>query len=376
MRLIIVLVIVLFSISYSSGMAEILKGTKGHLIETRVVANFSDPWSMTFLDDELILVTTKSGKLWLVSKSGKKTEINGTPEVAFGGQGGLGDVILHPSFSSNRLVYLSFVKSNGLFRAKGAVVVRGNLELGKRPQFTNIEQIWAQVPRALGSKHFSHRLVFGPPNSDQEGKLFITSGDRGTPTASQSWESNLGKIIRLNEDGSIPIDNPFQNKGELAKTFWTLGHRNALGIAFDKNGKLWSNEMGPRHGDELNLIVRGKNYGWPLVSEGNHYSGVTIPGHSTRPEFMAPIIFWVPTVAPSGLIFYSGQHFPEWNGDAFFGGLKSKALVRLEFKGTNAIEAERFRWGNRIREIEQAPDGTIWVLEDPPDGRLIQITSP
>ena len=180
----------------------------------------------------------------------------------------------------------------------------------------------------------------------------------------------------MNEDGSVPLDNPFQGKGELARSFWTLGHRNALGISFDEDGRLWCHEMGPRHGDELNLIKPGKNYGWPIVSEGNHYDGRVIPNHNTRVDFEAPITFWVPTIAPSGLIFYSGDEFKEWNGNAFVGGLKSRALIRIEIEGSIATEVERFEWGSRVREVELGPDGSIWVLEDAPSGRLIKFTRP
>jgi glucose/arabinose dehydrogenase len=189
-------------------------------------------------------------------------------------------------------------------------------------------------------------------------------------------QQGLGKIIRLYDDGSIPKDNPFQTDGALARTFWSIGHRNALGLAFDAGGQLWAHEMGPRDGDELNMIHKGANYGWPVVSEGEHYDGTHIPSHPTRPDMTPPAAFWVPTIAPSGLIFYHGDMFPEWQGHAFIGGLKSRALIRLEFKNSQPVEAERFRWSKRVREVDQSPDGAIWVLEDGADGRLIQFTRP
>jgi glucose/arabinose dehydrogenase len=181
-------------------------------------------------------------------------------------------------------------------------------------------------------------------------------------------------VIRIHPDGTIPADNPFQDKGPLAKTFWSLGHRNMLGIAFDEHGQLWTHEMGPRHGDEFNLTVGGDNYGWPVVSWGDHYSGVAIPDHDTRPEFNAPEVYWVPTVAPSGLIIYSGNLFPEWQGNALIGGLASKSLVRVEIEGNKAVEVERFIMGKRIREVEQDLNGAIWVLEDKEGGRLLRLT--
>ena len=172
----------------------------------------------------------------------------------------------------------------------------------------------------------------------------------------------------------MPLDNPFQGKGELAKTFWSLGHRNLLGIAFDKQGQLWTHEMGPRHGDEFNLIIGGGNYGWPIVSWGDQYSGIPIPDHDTRPEFNAPKVYWVPTVAPSGLIIYYGSMFPKWQGNAFIGGLRSKSLIRIRIEGNQAEEVERFTMEKRIREVEQGPSGAIWVLEDKKGGRLLRLS--
>jgi glucose/arabinose dehydrogenase len=192
-------------------------------------------------------------------------------------------------------------------------------------------------------------------------------------------QQNLGKIVRLNEDGTVPSDNPFASVGGVSAQVWTLGHRNPLGITFDAEGRLWAQEMGPRHGDELNLVVRGKNYGYPVVSNGNHYDGRDIPDHDTRPEFEAPKVFWVPAISPGGLMIYSGDLFPEWKGNAFLGGLSSEALIRVTIDGDSAVEAERFAMGERIREVEQGPDGAIWLLEDEDDdggegGRLLRLT--
>ena len=203
--------------------------------------------------------------------------------------------------------------------------------------------------------------------------MFITSGDRQKLEPAQHWDQNLGKVIRIHPDGSIPEDNPFQEKGELAKSFWSLGHRNVLGIAFDNQGQLWTHEMGPRHGDELNLTVAGENYGWPLVSWGDHYSGFPIPDHDTRPEFKAPEVYWVPTVAPSGLVLYDGSMFPDWQGQAFIGGLRSESLLRIRIDGQEAEEVERFDMGERIREVEVGPEGALWVLEDGSGGRLLRL---
>ena len=283
---------------------------------------------------------------------------------------------MHPHYAHNKLVYISYINSDNAGKTRYASVLRAKLGRLDQPHLKNIETIWKQTPARSGQGHFSHRIAFGVDGTQHAGKIFITSGDRQEQTPAQKWDTALGKIIRLNDDGTIPRDNPFQDKGDLAKTFWSLGHRNALGIAFAKNGELWAHEMGPQHGDEFNLIAAGENYGWPIVSQGNHYSGAKIPIHKTRPEFMAPKLYWVPTVAPSGLIFYKGHEFTEWNGNAFIGGLKSKALVRIGFNNEKPFEAERFSWSQRIREVEMGQDGAIWVLEDGPSGRLIKFTKP
>ena len=355
---------------------NIVTGSAGSRLEGKVVSEFGSPWAMSFIDSKNLLVTTKAGELWLINTSGEKSLVSGVPKVFAGGQGGLGDVVNHPNFLQNNLIYISYINSDNAGKTRYASVIRASLERSDRPHLKNLELIWDQLPARSGKGHFSHRIAFGLDGTQHAGKVFITSGDRQEQTPAQDWNMALGKIIRLNDDGTVPTDNPFQDKGNLAKTFWTVGHRNALGLAFAKNGELWAHEMGPRHGDELNLIVAGENYGWPIVSEGNHYSGLKIPIHETRPEFMVPKLYWVPTVAPSGLIFYQGDEFSEWKGNAFIGGLKSKALVRIGFNNGKPFEAERFSWSKRVREVEMDHDGAIWVLEDGPSGRLIKFTKP
>jgi len=355
---------------------NIVTGSAGSRLEGKVVSEFGSPWAMSFIDSKNLLVTTKAGELWLINTSGEKSLVSGVPKVFAGGQGGLGDIVTHPNFLQNNLIYISFINSDNAGKTRYASVIRASLERSDRPHLKNLELIWDQLPARSGKGHFSHRIAFGLDGTQHAGKVFITSGDRQEQTPAQDWNMALGKIIRLNDDGTVPTDNPFQDKGNLAKTFWTVGHRNALGLAFAKNGELWAHEMGPRHGDELNLIVAGENYGWPIVSEGNHYSGLKIPIHETRPEFMVPKLYWVPTVAPSGLIFYQGDEFSEWKGNAFIGGLKSKALVRIGFNNGKPFEAERFSWSKRVREVEMDHDGAIWVLEDGPSGRLIKFTKP
>nr|WP_255743592.1 PQQ-dependent sugar dehydrogenase [Aliiroseovarius sediminis] len=351
-----------------------VEGSAGSAVQATPVARFDQPWAISFLDDSQLLVTTKPGKLWLVSTDGSKRAVDGVPNPVVGGQGGLGDVVPHPDFTENKLIYLSYVESQDGGATRGAVVVRATLIQDDPPALTDIERIWSQQPHRPGAGHFSHRIAFGPKGSAQEGKLFITSGDRQEQTPAQRWDMALGKIIRLNDDGTVPADNPVQDQGELAKTFWTLGHRNLLGIAFDADQQLWTHEMGPRHGDELNLIKPGLNYGWPVVSMGDNYSGKAIPDHDTRPEFAAPAAFWVPSIAPSGLVIHSGEMFADWQGNALIGGLVSRALIRVAIDGDTAREVERFSWNVRLRDLEEGPDGALWVIEDGGDARLIRLT--
>ncbi|MGE3644745.1 MAG: PQQ-dependent sugar dehydrogenase [Beijerinckiaceae bacterium] len=346
-----------------------MRSDKGVRVTATPVASFDRPWAMTFLPDRSFLVTEKPGRLFWVRPGGSRVQVSGVPKVEYAGQGGLGDVVLHPRFASNRLVYLSFAAADSRGNA-GATVVRARLEEGEGgPRLAGLQKIWTQTPFASGRGHYSHRMAFGP-----DGKLFITAGDRQEMTPAQDFAQSLGKIVRLNDDGSVPPDNPWQDRGDLARTFWSTGHRNMLGMAFDAQGRLWAHEMGPRHGDELNLIVKGRNYGWPLVSQGNHYSGQRIPKHASRPEFEPPKAFWVPAISPAGFLIYSGSLFPGWRGSAFAGGLSSRTLVRIALKGNSAREAERFSWGKRVREIEQGPEGALWVLEDGSGGRLLKLT--
>jgi glucose/arabinose dehydrogenase len=346
-----------------------IEGNAGSRLMAENFGTFHEPWAMTFLPDGDLLITEKPGSLLLFRMHDRSSvPIQGVPKVAYGGQGGLGDIILHPQYEKNNLVYLSYAEE-GRSRTRGAVVARAQLHLADTPRLENLEAIWRQEPKVTGKGHYAHRMAFGP-----DGKLFISSGERQKQEPAQSWTQNLGKMIRLNEDGSVPPDNPFQDKGELAKTFWSTGHRNILGIAFNQKGQLWSHEMGPKHGDEFNLIIAGDNYGWPLVSWGDQYSGISIPDHDTRPEFHAPEVYWVPTVAPSGLIIYSGSLFPQWQGNAVLGGLRSQSLVRIRIDGEQAEEVERFDMGERIREVEQGPDGALWVLEDGKGGRLLRLS--
>ena len=334
------------------------------------VAEFIEPWAMTFLPDGRLLVTEKRGRLYIVTQDGEKSRpVEEVPNVDYRGQGGLGDVILHPDYANNGLIYLSYAES-GIGNTRGAAVARARLvEIGEQSVLEDVDVVWRQNPKLTDDGHYGHRMAFAA-----DGLLFISSGDRQKFEPAQHMTGNVGKIVRVRDDGSVPPDNPFAEQGDVTAQIWTLGHRNPLGLAFDSRGRLWSHEMGPLNGDELNLIIEGRNYGYPIVSEGDHYSGEKIPNHDTRPEFEAPKVAWVPTIAPAGLIIYSGNLFPQWRGSALIGGLASRALIRVEIDGDNAREAERFDMGNRIREVEQGPDGSVWLLEDRDGGRLLKLT--
>lgn len=337
------------------------------------VAQFEEPWAMTFLPDGRLLITERKGALKLYRIGGTAQTIRGVPKVAYGGQGGLGDVVLHPQFASNGFVYMSYAEP-GEARTSGAAVARAKLVLGSEGgELQNLEVIWRQVPKVRGEGHYGHRLLFAP-----DGHLFISSGERQKFDPAQNMQANLGKLVRLQDDGSVPRDNPFADRRGVTAQIWTLGHRNPLGLAFDAQGRLWEHEMGPQGGDELNLIVRGANYGYPVVSNGDHYGGKPIPDHPTHPEFNAPAAFWNPVISPAGFIIYNGAMFPDWRGDGFIGGLSSQALIRVEFEGERAREAARYQMQNRIREVEQGSDGAIWLLEDGPSGkgggRLLKLT--
>jgi glucose/arabinose dehydrogenase len=269
-------------------------------------------------------------------------------------------------------VYVSFAEAGNATDTAGAAVASATLVLDNNGggELQDVKVIWRQTSKHTSGGHFSHRLLFGGDNST----LWISSGDRQLFDPAQDMSSNLGKIIRLNDDGTIPDGNPFADQGGVAAQVWALGVRNPLGIDWDEEGRLWEIEMGPMGGDEFNLITKAGNYGWPLVSEGDHYDGELIPNHSTRPEFLPPKTFWNPVISPASMIIYKGDLFPAWRGQAIISGLTSQGLVRVEVSGDTSQEAQRIPMGRRMRCVRQSADGALWVLEDGAGGRLLKLT--
>jgi len=346
------------------------------------VTSFDSPWAMSFLPGsgvpmtKMALVTEKGGRLWLVdTASGRKEEVAGVPKVHVEGQGGLLDVLTSPDFAGNQQVFLSYSREAPNGRSY-AVVDSGRLILGQgQPRLEGLRTWWKAGPAVSGGAHYAGRLAFSP-----DGRyLFMSFGERFQFDPAQRLDNSIGKIIRLRVDHSIPEDNPFEvRRGQPSPPdrnpgIWTYGHRNPLGLSFAPDGRLWEIEMGPMGGDELNLIQRGKNYGWPRASNGSNYDGSDIPDHKPGDGFEPPKVWWNPSVSPAGLIIYSGNLFPRWKGDALIGALSGEALIHVRIRGDQASKAEQWPMGHRIRAVDQGPRGEVYLLEDGAGGRLLRL---
>ncbi|HXS49118.1 MAG TPA: PQQ-dependent sugar dehydrogenase [Sphingomicrobium sp.] len=368
------------------------------------VATFDNPWAMAFVPGTMMaIVTEKPGRVWLVdTANGRKEPVNGVPTVqqaGTSGQGGLLDVVVSPHFAQDGFVYLTYSEPSGN-GGSGLALARARLTRGAAATLQHLRVIWRDPAGGEGGQ-FGGIILFAPDGKS----LFLTSGERQRFTPAQDPSQPLGKILHLTLDGKPAPGNPWAGKlgaatvtvtdppedTDAAKNAtgrqvrwpgpnltpaetWTLGHRCQYGLAFASDGRLWETEMGPRGGDELNLIVRGKNYGWPLVSEGKNYNGVPISKPSSRPDLVPPKLYWVPSIAPSSLLIYSGNMYPQWRGDGFIGALAGRALIHVRIRGDQASKLDQWDMGHRIRFVGQGPDGAIYLLEDGSGGRMLRLT--
>ncbi|WP_170368448.1 PQQ-dependent sugar dehydrogenase [Ruegeria arenilitoris] len=348
-----VFTILILMICGSVAWAESLKTSAGEVSVTTMLADLDTPWAIGLLPDGSFLVTERDGQL-LLARDGKATKVQGVPKVAAQGQGGLLDVTVARDFDRTREVFLSFSKpqSGG---AGTAVAVARLSENGKR--LTNLKLIFEAVPGGAGGRHFGSRVV-----EAQDGTLFITLGDRGDRPSAQDRSNHMGTVIRINRDGSIPADNPFIAQEGIRPEIWSFGHRNPQGADIDTSGRLWVSEHGAKGGDEVNLVKPGANYGWPVISYGTHYSGEKIGEGTSKAGMEQPRLYWDPSIAPSGLMVYSGGMFPEWRGDIFVGSLKFDYIARLSGNPLREVEQIKGAETERVRDIVQAPDGAIWFI--------------
>jgi aldose sugar dehydrogenase len=336
----------------------------GQPFTTTEVMRFDSPWAMDFLPGSGVrmtnaaLVTERGGKLWLVNVvNGQRQEVAGVPAVKVAGQGGLGDVVASPDFAGSQRIYLSYVEP-GPNGTSGAVIGYARLIMGQgQPRLDGFKVIWRQAPKVTGEGHFSHRIAFAP-----DGSLFISSGERQKFDPAQDPNVDLGKIIHMTPEGQ-----------RIGGHHYTMGHRNILGLSFAPDGRLWETEMGPRGGDEFNLIVQGRNYGWPRVSYGTHYDGRDIPDDHKGRGFEEPKVWWNPSISPGGLLIYSGDLFPGWKGDALIPALSGESLIRIDIDGDAAKKADQWAMGARVRAVDQGPRGEVYLLEDGPGARLLRL---
>ena len=365
------------------------------------VATFNLPWRIAVLPDSRMLITEKPGAVWLVTPQGAKTPVSNVPAVLHQGQGGLLGIFLSPKYATDHNVYLTYAEPGD--GGSGLALARAKLTAsGSTASLDGLQVLWRDMPKGKGGQ-FGAQIAFSPDGQ----YLFLSVGDRQRMTPAQDPNTAVGKILRLTLDGKPAPGNPMAGKTgasslplidpprdtEAAKTApvvstynltgpnlapsetWSTGHRTPYGMAFGPDGRLWEVEHGPRGGDELNLIEPGKNYGWPLVSYATNYNGVPIPSPDTRTDLQKPVIYWTPVIAPGSLMFYSGAMFPQWKGSAFIGGMGTQTINRITFDGKGGATAqERWKVGKRVRDIEQAPDGALWIVEDANPGGLYRIT--
>jgi glucose/arabinose dehydrogenase len=357
----------------SAAAAQVVKTEEESFRVVTVTERLEHPWGLAFLPDGRMLVTERAGRLRIVGRDGKLAPqpVGGLPKIEEYGQGGLLDVALHPRFAENGLVYLSFAdRGDGGY---GTAVLRGRLAGPiENARLENVEVIYRQMPKSRGGRHFGSRLVF-----DRAGFLYITQGDRGEQERAQKLDDLAAKVVRLHDDGRIPQDNPFVGKAGARPEIFTVGNRNVQGAALHPaTGELWSHEHGPQGGDEVNVLRAGANYGWPVITYGANYgTGTKIGEGTSKPGLAQPVHYWVPSIAPSGMAFYTGDRFPRWKGDLFVGALRDQLLVRLKLDGEKVVKEERMLQGTvgRIRDVRQGPDGFLYLLVDSSSGAIVRL---
>lgn len=328
----------------------------GTLKVTAMADGFDTPWAIGFLPQGGYLVTEREGRLWHISQDGQRQQITGLPDIRVAGQGGLLDVLVPQDFDRSNEVIFSYAKPQG--RGEGTALAIGSLDLQSN-RLTDVRILFEMAPGTSGGQHFGGRIVEGP-----DGHLFMTMGDRGDRPQSQNLGSHNGTIIRINRDGSVPSDNPFVGMDGALPEIWSYGHRNPQGASLDADGQLWINEHGARGGDEINLVQRGANYGWPVISYGRHYSGAPIGEGTAKDGMEQPEFYWDPSIAPSGMAVYTGGMFPEWRGQSLIGSLKFDYIARVGGDPMSELEQIKGPETARVRDIRQAPDGALWFISE------------
>ncbi len=352
MRIILVLTLTFFGTLAS--IAGEVQTSAGSVSITRVIGNLNEPWGLAFLPGGGFLVTERGGKLIHVTGLGQQQTVSGAPKVVAKGQGGLLDVMVPRDFASSREIFLSFSKKQG--RGAGTALAVGKLS-ADGSEISDLRMIFEMSPGSSGGKHFGSRII-----EAADGSIFLTIGERGDRPAAQDLSRHNGSVIRVNRDGTVPGDNPFVGQGGALPEIWSYGHRNPQGAALDLSGNLWVNEHGAKGGDEVNRIMPGANFGWPVIAYGRHYTGLKIGEGTTKAGMEQPVHYWDPSIAPSGLVIYSGKLWPQWRGDFFVGSLKFNYISRLDPNSDWAEEQIKSSETGRVRDVREAPDGSIWFL--------------
>ena len=352
----------------SPAAAEVIETDHHRLRVVSLAAGLEHPWGLAFLPDGRMIVTEREGAVRLIGSDGLMSKpLEGTPKVVASGQGGMLDVALDPNYASNQTIYLSYSEPGD--GGAGTAVARARLD-PEASRLDDLRVIFRQQPKSSGGRHFGSRLVFG-----RDGNLFVTLGDRGQRNRTQDTSIHRGQVIRIAPDGSVPADNPFVGRSGFRPETWSNGHRNPQGAALHpETGKLWVHEHGARGGDEINVAEAGKNYGWPVIAYGRHYSGGRIGEGQSKAGLEQPVYYWDPSIAPSGMAFYSGDKFPAWRGNLLVGALKFALVARLELDGERVIGEERIlTLGKRIRDVREGPDGYIYLLTDSRNGEILRV---